>query len=159
MDKPEKDKLEKLLGKKYIERDVKRQTVKGKNGEEIPIVDIQKVTGLDGQDGIVDAELDKITEYDCQCPAEGRANYGGKCAICGATFCNKTANGKPSCYRRCTICHRKICMRHVRGIEGNSVYCSFKCRFLANPLTYIIPFVIAVLGFLLFLKLRSLGHH
>lgn len=155
MEPAEKDKLEKLLGKKYIERDAKRQTVKGKNGEEIPIIDTQKVTGLDDKGGIVDAELDRIQFYDCKHTSEGRVKLAGRCAICGATFCNSIVNNKPSCYRKCIYCHRLICMKHVRGIEGAAVYCSLKCRFLANPLTYIIPFIIAVLGFLLFLKLRS----
>ncbi len=131
MDRDEKNKLAKLLSKDYIERKVKKQVIKGRNGDE-PIVDYQKVTGSDENGGIVDAELDKIKEYDCQCVAEGRANYGGRCAICGATFCNKMINGKPSCYRKCAVCHRKICMKHVRGIEGSAVYCSFKCMLSYN---------------------------
>ena len=106
MDQIEKEKFEKLLGKSGIERKVKRQVIKGKDGREIPIIDMQKVTGLDERGGIVDGEIDNIHEYSCGCVAEGRANFKGRCVICDATFCNNVANSKPTCYRRCKKYHR-----------------------------------------------------
>ncbi|MBU0477674.1 hypothetical protein KKC91_03805 [bacterium] len=130
----ERKKQEDLLSGNYIHRGGKRVVIKDKEGKQVPITDQQKVTGLDETGGIVDVESDNIHEYDCQDVAEGRLNYGGKCAICGATFCNKILNDKPTCYRKCSWCHLKICMRHVRGREGHPVYCSVKCFFLANPI-------------------------
>ena len=119
MDQIEKEKFEKLLGKSNIERKVKRQVIKGKDGREIPIIDTQKVTGLDDRGGIVDGEIDNIAEYDCQCVAHGRLNYGGKCAICEATFCNNISDGKPTCFRRCDKCNKKICMKHIGASKGS----------------------------------------
>jgi len=132
MDRDEKNKLAKLLGKGYIERKQKKQIVKGRNGEEIPVLDTQKVTGLDEQGGIVDAEIDKISTLGCDHISKGRENLEGQCAICGAYFCNKIVNGKPSCYRRCNSCNRMICMKHVRGMENAPVLCSFKCMLSYN---------------------------
>lgn len=147
MDPVEKKKYEKLLGKDYIERKAKRQVIKDREGRNVPIIDLQKATGLDESGGITDAELDNIHEYDCQDVAEGRANYGGKCAICGATFCNKILNGKPTCYRKCLWCHRKICMAHVRGERGSPVYCSLKCYLFAHPLLFALLIIIGVVLF------------
>lgn len=155
MDPIEKKEFEKLLGKDYIQRGVKRQVIKDKDGKKIPIIDMQKATGLDEQGGITDAELDNIHEYDCQCVSEGRANYGGKCAICKNTFCNKILNGRPTCYRKCLWCHRKICMAHVRGERGSPVYCSFKCFLSANP-AIILLFLAG--GLVIFFVLKAVFH-
>lgn len=134
MEPAEKEKLGKLLGKGYIERKIKRQVIKGREDKDEALIDVQKVTGLDDKGGIADAELDRIQVYDCGDPSEGRPNFGGVCQICGATFCNKTREDRPSCYRRCIYCHKKICMNHVRGKPGDPVYCSLKCYFFDHPL-------------------------
>ncbi|MEK6728011.1 MAG: hypothetical protein AABY28_05015 [Candidatus Omnitrophota bacterium] len=133
MDPIEKKKYEKLLGKDYIERKAKRQVV-DKDGKEEPIIDIQKVTGLDETGGITDAELDRIKIFGCGHPSEGRANLGGECAICKALFCNKIIGDKYSCYRRCIRCKRMICMTHVKARPGEAVYCSLWCFLLYHPL-------------------------
>lgn len=156
MDPVEKEKLGKLLGKGYIQRGVKRQVIKGKDGKKIPIIDMQKATGLDEQGGITDAEIDNIHEYACQCVAEGRANYGGQCAICEATFCNKMLNGQHTCYRLCKWCSKKICMRHVRGEKGSPVYCSNDCFFSANP--HILPLLVAGGLIILFIIIKMIFH-
>lgn len=160
MDKLEKDKLGKLLGREYIERNAKRQTVKGRNGEEIPIVETEKVTGLDGQGGIVDGEIDRIKEYGCGCPAHGRENYGGKCKLCGATFCNTLETPKRHLhFRACYRCKEYICMRCVKGREGERIYCSEECKKKDRP--SLIPLIICIIIgaiFALYLILKWTHH-
>lgn len=160
MDPIEKEKLEKLLGKDYIERKAKRQVVSGKEGEE-PIIDIRKVTGLDETGGITDAELDRIKIFDCGHPSEGRANLGGRCAICGALFCNRIvlvskSRAKPACYRKCNWCHRLICMNHVRGKTDAGVYCSLRCYFFANPAILVLLGVVILI--ILFVIIKAVFH-
>ena len=159
MDPIEKKEFEKLLGKDYIQRGVKRQVIKDKDGKKIPIIDMQKATGLDEQGGITDAELDNIHEYDCQDVAEGRANYGGKCAICKATFCNKMIDGQPTCYRICERCKKKICLEHVIGQKRSPFYCSFNCFLSDNP--HIILLFLAVgiaIIFVIIMGIKALFH-
>ena len=152
MDQIEKEKFEKILGKGNIERKVKRQVIKGKDGREIPIVDMQKVTGLDERGGIVDGEIDNIHEYGCGCVAEGRQNYGGQCSLCGATFCNKVANNKPTCYKRCKKCRRMVCMKHVIAPNGSDTFCSWKCYLFANPTVAVVLSVVAIIAIFIIIK-------
>ena len=147
MEPEEKQELERLAGKDYIERKGERKVVIGKDGKARILTDTQKVTGLDAAGVITEADLEKIDFYDCHHPCIvdkklNTVNIGGRCMICNDLFCNAEKDGRPTCSRRCIRCHRLICLKHVKGKPGDPVYCSFRCFVLSKPLILVIAIII-----------------
>ena len=144
MEPEEMQELERLAGKDYIERTGKRKVAIDKDGKARILTDTQKVTGLDAAGVITEADLEKISFYECghPCIVAKTLNTGGKCIICGALFCNAEKDGRPTCSRNCIRCKKLICLKHVKGKPGDPVYCSFRCFVLSKPLILEIAIII-----------------